>query len=451
MKEVIEVADYVLLPLYLGVFIYIIIRIKRKYYTGSVLGKYFMYGFFAKVAGSMLFALLSVYYFQGGDSYVFYTGGVDFLKTIFTDFPKHFHFLYSSASEFNDYYIQNFDDRTSYGYLAASSNLMACKFVSLFGIFCFNKYLLISLCFGTFSFSGMWVSFKACTDNYPNLKKQLSIPFLFLPSILFWGGGILKDTLCIGFLGWLFYAAYLFFIKKDFKVSTFLIFIISLYCLAVLKNYIVMAFLPFLALWIMTEQVQKINSRLVRRSITIFAIVLVTVSYSALDNIQKVVDSGIDYFTEYVRFSHDSYMTQATDDGAFIKLSDIEFTPAGIVQKIPASIVNSLYRPYIWESRKAITLFAAIESLLILLYTIYVLLRTRILGFFAILLRTNMVLFFLFFSLLFAAAVGLTCFNLGTLVRYKIPCIPFYITALVIISGIWDKKQADEKILLEKG
>lgn len=450
MKEVIELADYFLLPLYLGVFLYLIFRIKKKYYAGSILGKYFLYGFLAKVAGSLLFALLSQYYFQGGDSYVFYTGGVDFLKTLFTDFPKNFHFLFSSASEFNDYYVQNFDDRTSYGYLSASSNLMAAKFVSLFGIICFNKYLLISLCFGTFSFSGMWVSYKVCTDTYPDLKKQFSIPFLFLPSILFWGGGILKDTLCIGFLGWLFYSGYLFFIKKQFKLSTFLIFSISLYCLAVLKNYIVMAFLPFLAIWILTEQVQKIPSRWIRKTIGILSITIALIVYSAIDNVQQVVDSGIDYFTEYVRFQHDSYESQATDDGAFIKLNDIEFTPSGIMQKIPVSIVNTLFRPYIWESRKAITLFAAIESLLILLYTIYVLFKTRIFGFFTTLFRTNMVIFFLFFSLLFAAAVGLTCFNLGTLVRYKIPCIPFYLASLIIISGTWDKKLKDEKDLLKQ-
>jgi len=41
--------------------------------------------------------------------------------------------------------------------------------------------------------------------------------------------------------------------------------------------------------------------------------------------------------------------------------------------------------------------------------------------------------FCLIFSLVFAFAVGISSFNFGALSRYKIPCLPFYALALILI------------------
>jgi hypothetical protein len=41
--------------------------------------------------------------------------------------------------------------------------------------------------------------------------------------------------------------------------------------------------------------------------------------------------------------------------------------------------------------------------------------------------------FCLVFSIIFAFAVGISSYNFGALSRYKIPCLPFYAAALVIL------------------
>src|SRR5437773_9363772 len=97
---IIDAFDYILLPIYIFVFYRVIIRIKRKHYADSPVGKYLIYGFWVKIFGSILFALLFQYYFKGGDTFVYYTGGLDFKETIFKNFPQNFHFLYSPAEEF---------------------------------------------------------------------------------------------------------------------------------------------------------------------------------------------------------------------------------------------------------------------------------------------------------------------------------------------------------------
>jgi len=112
-----------------------------------------------------------------------------------------------------------------------------------------------------------------------------------------------------------------------------------------------------------------------------------------------------------------------------------EFTPTigGFLEKIPVAISFTLYRPFIWESSNVVMLLAALESSVILGLTIYALLRTRIIGFFAIIMKDRLIFFCILFTILFAIPIGIASGNYGTLVRYKIPCLPFYLAAIFMI------------------
>jgi hypothetical protein len=85
-----------------------------------------------------------------------------------------------------------------------------------------------------------------------------------------------------------------------------------------------------------------------------------------------------------------------------------------------------------------------------MLFTLYVLLKVGILSFLGGIFKNPAIIYCFWFSVLFALFVGATTLNFGTLVRYKIPCLPFYIIALVLI--LERKKQInlkkDEKKLI---
>lgn len=446
--KLLDIFDYILLPVYLALFIYVIVLIRRKYYSNSLLGKSLLAGFIAKILGSILFALFFQYYYNGGDSYIYYTGGLDFKETILTNFPKNIHFLFSSANDFGDYYIQTYDKKENFGYLSAPSNLMAAKFVAFFALFCFNKYLIISLCFGVFSFSGMWVTFKIFFDHFPSLRKHFSIAFLYLPSLLFWGSGIGKDPLCIGFLGWLFYSGYKIFIKGELKLLLLLVFILSMYFLAVLKIYIPLVFISFFLLWIVLKRLNKIQNRIIRILIPGCIIVAIIILLNTTF-VSEYINNLFDNFTQYIGDTKSLYEQLTSNEGSLINVGDFDLTPLGVLKKIPSSLATTLYRPYLWESKKLITFLSALESSYILLYTLYALFKTRIYGFFIVLFQNSILLFSFFFSIVFAIFIGLTCFNFGTLVRYKIPCIPFYLSSLMIIIYLFSIRQNKKKISIK--
>ena len=78
-------------------------------------------------------------------------------------------------------------------------------------------------------------------------------------------------------------------------------------------------------------------------------------------------------------------------------------------------------------------MLSAIESFAFMLFTLYVLLRAGPFTFVGSILKDPMIMYCLLFALVFALFIGVTTLNFGTLVRYKIPCMPFYIIALILI------------------
>ena len=55
-------------------------------------------------------------------------------------------------------------------------------------------------------------------------------------------------------------------------------------------------------------------------------------------------------------------------------------------------------------------------------------------NFIGAILKDPVILYCFLFAILFALFVGATTANFGTLVRYKIPCTPFYIIAMFLIQ-----------------
>ena len=77
--------------------------------------------------------------------------------------------------------------------------------------------------------------------------------------------------------------------------------------------------------------------------------------------------------------------------------------------------------------------FNLILTAITVLFTLFVFFKAGIKNFFLNIFKRAIVIYCLFFSLVFAIFVGATTLNFGTLVRYKIPCMPFYIIALIFI------------------
>jgi hypothetical protein len=125
------------------------------------------------------------------------------------------------------------------------------------------------------------------------------------------------------------------------------------------------------------------------------------------------------------------------DAGSSYDLGELDGTFTGMIKLLPQAINVALFRPYLWEAKNPLMVLSALESLVLFCITLYVIFRFRARAFWAIL--HPPALFCIVFSLTFAFAVGVSTFNFGTLARYKIPMLPFYVLAITFMLDYANK------------
>jgi hypothetical protein len=135
------------------------------------------------------------------------------------------------------------------------------------------------------------------------------------------------------------------------------------------------------------------------------------------------------------------------DEGSAYDLGQFDPSLVGMLTKFPQAVVVTLFRPFIWESKKIIVLLSALEALVFFYFTLKVIIKRKT-KIFSMVLKDPNLSFCLAFSIIFAFAVGITSYNFGALSRYKIPCLPFYAAFLLIVYNLPDNNI--NKVFIQK-
>jgi hypothetical protein len=195
-----------------------------------------------------------------------------------------------------------------------------------------------------------------------------------------------------------------------------------------------MTFLPAVIVWIFLSNLESVRSLMAR--ILMFPAVLIVAGllgyYAILKSGQENEKYALDSIANTAKVTaYDIRYWTGRDAGSGYTLGELDGTFLSMLRLAPQAINVSLFRPYLWEVRNPLMLLSAFESLFVLFICVYILFRNNIRIFQAF--RNPDVLFTMMFSITFAFAVGVSTFNFGSLARYKIPLLPFFLIALVII------------------
>lgn len=432
-----------LTPIYLGILIFIARRYRDKQYPpGHPLRKYYLPGLYVKFGGAIFIALVYQYYYGQGDTFGYFAHSKIINSALHDSLSTWLelliHISYEKDPKLYFYISQMF----SYN---DPSTYPVSVIAAIFGLLNGTTYIPIALLFAFISYTGLWALFKTFTQIYPTLHKYFAIAFLFLPSVIIWGSAIFKDTICIFALGWLTYTVFRIFISRDFSIRNVFFLILSIYLIALIKIYILLAFLPALALWLLLTYAHLIRSLAMRFMVTLacFGITIGGfVFFSAKFN-KELNKYSLDKIAATSTTTREYINYISGDEGSSYDLGNFSPTITGMISKFPAAVNVTLFRPYIWESKKIFVFFSAIESLLFSFFTLFVFYQIGLRKAINIIFTDPNVLFCLSFSLIFAFAVGISTYNFGALSRYKIPCLPFYVSFLILLYK--------EKLLKKKG
>jgi hypothetical protein len=290
-------------------------------------------------------------------------------------------------------------------------------------------------------YSGIWKLFMLFNDYFPKLQKQFAISFLFIPSVVFWGSGLLKDSITLSAVGWYTFYFHSFFIRKKRSFSSLAFIFISSYLLICIKPYIFFALLPGSILWLTNERLASVQNKILKSlAAPVFILVGIGLSFLLLSQMgdvlgiyamDKVLDRAV---VVNIDQKQDYYKGSSFDIGHF------DADPISMLGKAHLAIAATLFRPYLWDVRNVVMFMSALENTYILCLTIFLLIRLKLFSFFTLIGANPLLLFSFLFSLFFAFSVGIATSNFGSLVRLKIPCIPFYVAGLFVLKYFYHQK-----------
>lgn len=431
-----ELSDLFLAPLYLGI-LYALAFAIRPSVTNQFTKPFFIPALTLKFIGAISLGLIYQFYYGGGDTFNYYWHASVIHDAFSHSFSTGMELLLdngSGSSPATAPYIARM-----IWHQTGSTEYLVSRIAAFLGLLCFNSYTVIALFFATISFSGIWAMFIAFAKIRPFVYKQLGWTMFYVPSMFFWGSGLLKDSLCLGALGWLFYAMYRGIIQRQALLKCLIIGVIAVYALLSIKVYILLCFLPAALVWIFNETNDRIKSkglRLVARPL--FLGVGAIVAFYAATNLTKGDDKyDVDKIGERSKITADYlYQQSMKQEGSGYYLGELDGSIGSMVKLAPQAIGTAIYRPFLWEAHNPVMLLSALEASFFLFFTLRIFWRTGLFRTLGVIGRSPILLLCFVFALVFAASVGITSSNFGTLVRYKIPMIPFYLSGLYILQDM---------------
>lgn len=433
MKLYITLQDLFLTPVYLLI-IYSFLYFLRTSITDKEMRKFFIAGYTVKIIGAIFFGLVFQFVYGYGDTFYYFDGAGIARKAFLNDIGVYFQILFQSMDEYSnpDAYLYVY----SMPYYGDRASFAVCQIGSIFSILSFHTYTINCLFFALLSFGGSWQMYRAWSDMYPVLKKQIGWALFFIPSIFFWASGVVKDSVTFTALTFAFAAFHFGLIKRKKTYLNLLILFLSCYTLYVVKLYILLAFIPACGWWFYAQYTKQIQSKFLKM---VFAPILLILggglAFYSFSNLIQGTEYDLNRVAERAFVTAD-WIHQMSDQGSAydIGISEMDGSLGSLVRLYPKGIFVTLFRPFVWEAKNFNMALAALENLILLFLTLQVV-KNQKWGVIIKRLRTEqMIVVCLIFTFFFSGIVGIVSSNFGTLVRYRIPILPFYTIALVILG-----------------
>lgn len=403
--------------------------------------RHFLWGLYAKVLGGVAFSLIYFYYYGGGDTISYYFSALAmthlatadpeaYLMVLFgPNDLEHISLFSSIGVKPLDYIYQ--DDRT----------FMLVRLISVVALFAMRSYLITTLLLASICYIGIWRCYQMMVGYFPSLMNKLAIAFLYVPSVIFWGSGIMKDTITVTAACWWVFCFDRVFFKKDRVIANSIGLVLAATALIVMKPYVVIALFPMTILWLLYYRVVSMRNALMRVLVLPIAlVVMAATAYGLLERLGDLMGKfSLDQALETTVLIQND-MKRAEQYGSnFFDLGEYDGTIGGAVKLAPKAINAALFRPYVWEATSVVVAVSALENFVILLFSIWVLFRAGPRFILRAISGNPLVMLCILYSLLFAFMVGFTTPNFGALVRFKIPVMPFYLSGLFIILFLKEK------------
>ena len=289
LKDYYSTNDLFLVPLYLLILLIIVVIIRNNNIKNYPEYKYLIKGIIFKFIGVSLFCAIYLFYYQGGDTISYFKGAKALSKLLLYDFNSGKEILFNTDSPLNSIGSFNTYTGSPMMYMWKDKNtFFVCRISSLLSLLGSNSFLVTSLLSASISFLGVWKLFRLFNILYPNYQKVLAYTILFIPSLTFWGSGIMKDSFVLCSTCWITFNFYRIFIERKNIILNSIFLIINLIVIINIKSYVIISLGPGMMLWIYSSYLKSFQNLISKAIIFPFLLVFILLTgYTLFQNLSS--------------------------------------------------------------------------------------------------------------------------------------------------------------------
>lgn len=365
-----------------------------------------------KLLAGLCLGLLYRYYYNGGDTFMYFEEGAKLSALARSDLLLYIRFLWSGDESFSAW--NNLTE------LQPRAMFMI-KAVSVVNLFSHDNYWISSLYFSFLSFLCAWSLVKTMVRLEGSLRYIAVVSFLFFPSVVFWSSGLIKESMAIASLFFLVAIFLKVWMHQRIRRTEWVLILVNLWLLWNLKYYYLAVLLPIVTASLVVRLLfsgrYNVLPWIYRPVVWVVVFLVPLVSISLVhpnfypDRFLHVIVSN------YAEF----HVISDADD--LIYYAELKATVGSVLKNAPWALFSGLYRPLPWEAGTILKFFLSLENIVLLA------LSAAALGNATKLLRSpNRLLLFsaTLYVVVLCVFLALSTPNFGTLARYRVGFMPFF-------------------------
>ncbi|HYC86443.1 MAG TPA: hypothetical protein VEB86_14515 [Chryseosolibacter sp.] len=374
----------------------------------------------AKISAGIFLGVLYHDYYQTGDTILYHRDARVLAGLAVTDPSAYLKFLVDTTPEISG--LLSFSDPRA---------IFFDKLASVPSLLTQNNYWLMAGYFSLLSFLGAWYLLVVISRYYRSLILPAAIAFLFFPSVVFWTSGLIKESLASAALFTLAGVFLTAWFEGRVRAGTSVAAIACVWLLWGLKYYFVAVFAPVVAACLLYKFVVRPVVRPQRpmaQVILWLGLFLVPLALITLAHPNFYVNKVMDVIAS----NHEMYRLYSHQED-LIRMYDLQPDLWSILKNAPVALGSGLYRPFIFEAGNGLQFAASIENLVLVILTltslralIYVRDHDERILLTAIVVHV----------VLLCVLITLSTPNFGTLSRYRVGYLPFFVFLLLAGSPL---------------
>ncbi len=298
-------------------------------------------------------------------------------------------------------------------------------------------YYPLALMAGALGMAATWALAQLLLRRAGRFDAVLLAAVVVSPSVLVWGSGVLKEPVVLAGLAAVFVWANAIAHREPIRLGPLALALLLVAVLAVrIKPYPMLLIGGVLAVWALLQWSARRPSALRWVVLIAFAGTFVVIALDHLPIALHEAASSRLYLLKTIR-------GQAAGAGSWVDIGLYDLSLWGALSKSPQAAATTLFGPAPWSVRSPATALMAAESALYALAALALLARIRWRRALAVLRAQPLIIALLIATLGYAAVLGLSVPNYGTLTRYRVVCIPLLLGALALWGSLSRNPPAD--------